>query len=73
MSNVWFNIRILCWHFQIEYGDLLHCVVSFNPYHVSWGGLFVPLRFYAFRPREGWKRRHEIPDRKRICAARSEA
>lgn len=57
MSNTWFNLRILFWHFQISKGRLFHMGVYYNPHWYGWRGLKSPVALYAFSPLIGWRER----------------
>lgn len=58
MSSLWFNLRILWWHFQITKGYLFRVRVSFNSFHWFWRGLRRPIWFHEFSPRVGWQERN---------------
>lgn len=61
MSNVWFNIRLWVWHFQIEHGYLFRIRVFRNSYWVDQGWkalLRTPVAVCDFQPQRGWELRH---------------
>lgn len=49
MSNIWFNIRIGVYHFQIEYGSWLLVEKSKNEYWSGYKWLKSPIVFYDFK------------------------
>lgn len=59
MSDSWFNLRILLWHFTIRRGRLFRLRVSQNLYWIQWRLLWRPIWFHEFDPRLGWQCRHD--------------
>lgn len=61
MSDSWFNLRILLWHFTVQRGRLFRLRVSLNPYWVQWRLLWRPIWLHEFDPSRGWQCRHDTP------------
>lgn len=59
MSCLWFNLRILLWHFQIHKGDLFNISISFNRWWWCWELLLKPIWFHEFNLRAAWEHRGE--------------
>lgn len=59
MSPLWFNLRIMLWHFQIHKGDLFRVRISFNRWWWCWSLLWKPVWFHEFDLKAAWKHRGE--------------
>jgi hypothetical protein len=58
VSNLWFNLRVLLWHLQIEKGRLFLLKVAYNPWWWRWALLWKPVWLCECSPREGWRERN---------------
>ena len=61
MSDSWFNIRVLWWHFQIKKGRLFRLRVTFSIWHwrQPWHNIHRPISVYTFQPLVGWELRND--------------
>lgn len=58
MSDLWFNIRILFWHFQIQKGRLFRLKCEYNPWWLRKELLWKPAWICEFSPLVGWRERN---------------
>lgn len=59
MNHLWFNLRILIWHFQIHKGDLVTVKVSRNLWWWCRELLWKPMWLYSCDFRAAWRHRGE--------------